>query len=106
MIYLSPQRFIEFPWAIWKRRSEECSGFVQCGLCIKANEQKCPVFNQVPNNVKNWIDGFNDWSNYSNESYWLKHSKTNSHKDSVNFLWNRMHQDIRQMGIEDQIRTK
>ena len=87
---LNTTRFREFSWGIFEetRSNNHSGGWLKCGICTKAKTLGCLIW-QTPTKQDMWVEGTNDWDNYSGSRKWELHAISQPHKQSVDFLINR-----------------
>ena len=86
---LNTNRFNLYKWGTFRH------GLLQCGLCAKAKELGCQLW--LSGNKTNqdlWIDGTQDWKNYSGPKKWEQHDKSDTHRIVVEFLYDRNHHNV------------
>ena len=82
---LNITRFREFMWGIFKEsRSNNHSGsWLKCGTCTKAKTLGFLIW-QASTKQDMWVEGTNEWDNYSESRKWELHAISQPHKQLVN----------------------
>lgn len=72
-----------------------------CGICLQAKGTGSTYFfNGDPPDVKNWVNGFDDWNNYRSYKVWEDHSQCQGHRNCIDHLYSRLYCDVRQIVVD------